>query len=739
VPFLPDLKILGRLSILLQQVYFNMKLSLGEQLEMQAEMAHILFVLQLEHGSAFISGMLYHDLISMVQDNFITVARLQVMEQMTNEGLNHKYFICTQGSDALEQIFSILRTLSHNRGFDTKGFAEGVSTAHRLREIYEEHPDWHLEKRRLSPGTQSMDRDTRPRNWKGNVEVFRVNLQKSWKMGASNAVKFFKTIMHYQKVDLDWFQKRHEAGATLLQPKAGAEGMVGVTDLNTVDEEEDEAGGKAGLEAGEQPLDIILSNEDEGGAEEDGGGSNTIPSRNTATQPLTTDRIEDYVDGFNDLGDGHAFGDTKGGTTFVHDEKRRYIMVDGKPVDKATVLRCMDVHGEGLSPARLMRVRGLTPSGKLANSGKSLNVATADATDKILSVGDPIGILVHVQMRDGKETICLAVCIVHPCIEQHGSHGCKKVGGLSTDLLSKGGVTVNYRVLDLVTSAAGGHEEDPNWIGSPMKKLFEGKVDGSFVTPLNPELVVLEDITNPESAEKYGFRLSTSELQAVVDHRWQADQHRIQTMHTLKFLGGAGEKDVLPYRDRSEAWSFVVEGHHPERPKYQMDTVRCDACDKMIYLEFFRAHIGMHILEGDIDAETMPCGMCGLSGRDGCTLNVDVNTKQSRRSGAEPVMYVRMNGVCKGYTPAMRGDVGRLGKIHWKACHKASTKQPCTNVPVVCTACSSRAGQQVWVWKYNLEAHFESKHDGISIPPEALIDDKERQQVKQLKNKHQAT
>jgi len=146
------------------------------------------------------------------------------------------------------------------------------------------------------------------------------------------------------------------------------------------------------------------------------------------------------------------------------------------------------------------------------------------------------------------------------------------------------------------------------------------------------------------------------------------------------------------------------------------------------------------IHEGTIEAGTMPCGMCGLSDRDGCALGVEVNTKQAKRPGAEPVMYVKMNGVCKGYTSTMRGNAGKTGKIHWKARHKASTAQPCANVPGVCKVCSSRARQQVWVWKYHLKAHSESEYDRISIPPgpEALINDDERLKVKQLKNKHEA-
>lgn len=219
LPYLPDLKVLGRLCLLVERAYFDMSLDLQEQIVLQAEMVHILFVLQLQHGSAFVSGMLYHDLISMVQDNVITVVKLQVLGK--DCAVSHEYFLCSQGSDALEKIFSILRTLSHNRGFCISAFADGVSTAHRLRELYEKYPEWHLEKRRLSAGTPSMDRDTKPRYWKGNVEVDKVNVQKAWAKGASNAVTIFQQSSKFKHIDLRWYRDQHLKGATLLQPKAG--------------------------------------------------------------------------------------------------------------------------------------------------------------------------------------------------------------------------------------------------------------------------------------------------------------------------------------------------------------------------------------------------------------------------------------------------------------------------------------------------------------------------------------
>ena len=122
----------------------------------------------------------------------------------------------------------------------------------------------------------------------------------------------------------------------------------------------------------------------------------------------------------------------------------------------------------------------------------------------------------------------------------------------------------------------------------------------------------------------------------------------------------------------------------------------CKICRKYINLERMRTHIGLHIIQGDIETQNKDiiCGFCGMK----CS---SILVKTSR--GKSKVYYGKIESDCCYYF-----DYGKLSA-------KPSRNNPCTNRLV---HCSVNECKQV-VWSYNMEAHFESKN--VDAPSDIVI------------------
>ena len=166
------------------------------------------------------------------------------------------------------------------------------------------------ERRDTATGIRSLGRGG---GGDGYVEVDKVNVPKAWAKGASNAVTIFQQPSKFKHIDLKWYREQHLKGATLLQPKAGVQGMVGVSELGTAaadkeeeeEEEEEERRRAAGFKASEELHDIVLSKDGREGLEEgdrmEGGEDETsaVLSRDAAADTLVSRNVRDYIDAFD--------------------------------------------------------------------------------------------------------------------------------------------------------------------------------------------------------------------------------------------------------------------------------------------------------------------------------------------------------------------------------------------------------------------------------------------------------
>jgi hypothetical protein len=140
----------------------------------------------LKHGTACLTGALYHDTQSVVKNIIFTVARMQLIDP------DLLFYMILEGTDRLEQLFSDCRTQDHARNFDVEQLAGKLSTSALLNAAFQRNPDLDRGHRRLSLKDSMGIDHVNPRSWNGNVRVGGVNLQAAWKAGRNAA----NTLLH---------------------------------------------------------------------------------------------------------------------------------------------------------------------------------------------------------------------------------------------------------------------------------------------------------------------------------------------------------------------------------------------------------------------------------------------------------------------------------------------------------------------------------------------------------------
>jgi hypothetical protein len=114
---------------------------------------------------------LYHDIqatmrCSAVKECYFTVVKVQ--QHMPQESL----YLFQLGTDRLEALFAVLRTLTHNQNFDLLECGHRLSHATHLNQIYQRHPDWKKKAKRLEGSLDEMN----PSSWIGSVKVADVDV-----------------------------------------------------------------------------------------------------------------------------------------------------------------------------------------------------------------------------------------------------------------------------------------------------------------------------------------------------------------------------------------------------------------------------------------------------------------------------------------------------------------------------------------------------------------------------------
>ncbi len=180
------LRTLGKLFYHVVFPYMCTDLSLTEQLEHLSAASHLAFILYYTSGKEFMPTLLYQDLAIMVKNVFFCVAKAKVDDP---EG---KFYIVLLGTDRLEELFGILRTMIGNdANLDIYQLASRLTGTTQVSNILAKYPHWDRSPRRLKlpaiTRTSQVLPDTvdhiKPASWKGDVYVKNVTLLTAWRRG----------------------------------------------------------------------------------------------------------------------------------------------------------------------------------------------------------------------------------------------------------------------------------------------------------------------------------------------------------------------------------------------------------------------------------------------------------------------------------------------------------------------------------------------------------------------------
>ena len=319
----------------------------------------VLLVAFRRHGTALCPSQLYHDFQRTVKDLVLLVAKVQVAVDAGT--LHYSKLHCSQiGSDREENLFSDVRTITHDRSVDMSSLGERLSAAMQVREAFAALPHADRGSRRL--GNQTDDR-VNPKSTTGCRDVKRVDLRACYDGAAADAVAVLKSHGAYDTVTLADF-RGDGAQFNLLKPHGV---HVGVS-LGT-EELADDRDPENGTTAGE-------------GAASDGAAAK----------------------GGSSLLEGVLHLTHKGDLASVDDVKNT-VTIDGREVNKAAAAKIIFGRAGGnKSNDRLKRVRGV---GRLAPvAGASLDRDADADMDAVVVPGD-VGLITAGVLGGG-----LAVCLV---------------------------------------------------------------------------------------------------------------------------------------------------------------------------------------------------------------------------------------------------------------------------------------------------------------------------------------
>lgn len=158
---LTEVKVLSFICECLSSYLFTVTLSLQDQLENLSSLSHTLIVLYKRNGTKFIPAQLYHDCQALIKCAYLVTIRMQ------QQFPGHPLYLFQLGTDRLEGLFSVLRTLTHNANFDMLQCGERLSHATQISQLYQVHPEWKRAAKRLQGSQDHMN----PTSWVGSTST----------------------------------------------------------------------------------------------------------------------------------------------------------------------------------------------------------------------------------------------------------------------------------------------------------------------------------------------------------------------------------------------------------------------------------------------------------------------------------------------------------------------------------------------------------------------------------------
>ncbi|KAF8055441.1 hypothetical protein FPV67DRAFT_1435919 [Lyophyllum atratum] len=658
--------------------FISVDMTLSVQIKYLATYSHLATAMYLKHGTACMTGALYHDTQSVVKNIVFTVARMQLIDP------DLPFHMILEGTDRLEQLFGDCRTQDHARNFDIEQLGGKLSTAALLNAAFQRNPELDRGHRRLSLKDAMGIDHVNPRSWIGDVHVGGVNLQTAWKAGHQDANDFLREW--YPEEDAGIHQSTFNTQERdFLRPLKDYVGVRAQAD--------DERDVIDSVSRDSLPSQCLPIHDDEGGVEELGLDIDDY-------FPPTPEEIENAEPSVFDM---------------------TLQATNGKTFYKSSLVALLCSERGKKVTMRTLRARGVALE-DLQKRVESLDQIDLDGVDLIKS-GDIASVLVR-----SASSVSLAA------IEVTGfKQGADKTVHFSVDIDSldhaAADVTVLGQILELKphSMTLGSWQWTGNYLkieSNPGDKYLTRRhlvleLPGPLVFPLAPSIIPLPSSISSPSPLKVTWGIDNKQLSETFATAWDALEPSTEdAVHNVAQLPIINNQQSIPYRDAQGNISFTLHDlpeHLRPNPKLtRLSKVECFFCtrydgDRQIVLHKMREHVGKHILcamrgvkEKDIvmkqEIGVDPCGFCG---QDKCITTLKYTHKGS----------AQLSSNCPYYYENMR----YVDPIN------TSNKPKCTNTPIQCAMCpTSTNGTVRTVWKYNAHLHMITEH--------ALMDDDDDQE-----------
>lgn len=478
------IRIYGDICYHLVIPYICVDLTLAEQLEHLSSAAHLALALY-EPGDRLMPTTLFTDIMMMVKNAYFCVAKAKV------DHPDDPFFLVLLGTDRLETLFGILRTMVGNdANLDILQLSLRVTGTTEVANILALHPEWDKAPRRLHLPLITRDMESipdaadhaNPGLWRGEVKPALVSLVTCWKQGR-------RVIEHKYRWTSEVLQRTEAIpGATILAPQ------------------------------GTLLVRLPLAPDDN---EDDGEGPE--PS-SEAPEPS----VEDTTDGLRELEDAAAEVDLDLGssTALPRQPFPKFVQINGVMTSKARALsQRFKYKKTSTSTDRLRRVASESKYKLSADDNDGL----VDDEGPQLTVNDPISTLLECE---GKLFLCIGEVkgiFVHS----------KPVDSVPISLLPEKAVAILYQIVRLTRTTV---DDDPTKDNDWRSSLFLSatvRVPGLFVQPINPTV----STRNPGNP---CFLFDSDSLMALT-----ASLHDRFTDVQLRAIPHIARTAEYPYRERT--------------------------------------------------------------------------------------------------------------------------------------------------------------------------------------------
>ena len=494
------LRLYGQFSYNLIFPYICTELSLSKQLEHLSMAMHLALALYVHDDtkSGFIPNALFVDIGIMVKNVFFCVAKAKTDNPL------EPFFIVLLGTDRLETLFGILRTMVGNdANLDLLQLALRVTATTEVSNILARHPEWDRRPRRLNLPNVSKDMDNIPKaadhvgpGAYACPQILcpsTVTLATPWKRGRLTVEDT------YPWIKLILCRVSAIKNSSILAPY----GLSLVTTPHTHEDSFDDTG--------------------------------FCPSTSSVEETLPTPISQDVTVGMRQLEDAAADVEWQYNQTNVLHAFSNTVQIGGLTMNKSRAIAQQFRYVTSASSTD--RLRRVAQESRFKRPNR-LDHSIADNTHTegpMLSVLQPIATLVFCEQK-------LFLCIA-------------EVNGLFRDsvpmddipiaLLSEKIIQVSYQALRLVPAST---TDDPNgindWRSSNLLSL-SAKVPGALVQPINPT------ITSHIPCDSF-FLFETSTLMAIASNL----RDRVIRGHR-KAIPHVKASEVFPYQEQNGKFSLL--------------------------------------------------------------------------------------------------------------------------------------------------------------------------------------